>query len=92
MFYVSDNESWVDARAHGATETMRQWAVFKRRNPQAKMVCIDIQPYGTTQAAEREDIVNVGGFADQVFNIVASFASGQMHPAHWVGVIEGVEL
>jgi 60 kDa SS-A/Ro ribonucleoprotein len=89
---VSDNQSWVDARAHGATQTQRQWEVFKQRNPRAKLVCIDIQPYGSTQAAEREDVLNVGGFADEVFNIVASFASGQMHPAHWVGVIEGVEL
>ena len=46
---------------------MRQWAEFKRRSPAAKMICIDIQPYGHTQAQEREDIVNVGGFSDQVF-------------------------
>ena len=57
IVYVSDNESWIDSPHYGryggsATETMKQWELFKRRNPQAKMVCIDIQPYSTTQAVE----------------------------------------
>jgi 60 kDa SS-A/Ro ribonucleoprotein len=97
VIYVSDNESWVDAPRGGwygnsATETMKQWAEFKRRNPQARMVCIDIQPYATTQAAEREDILNVGGFSDQVFDVIAEFAAGRLQVDHWVGVIEAVTL
>jgi 60 kDa SS-A/Ro ribonucleoprotein len=31
-----------------------------------EMVCIDIQPYATVQAKERDDILNIGGFSDQV--------------------------
>ena len=97
VIYVSDSESWIDAPTYGrfggdATETMKQWAEFKRRNPQAKMVCIDIQPYGTVQAQEREDILNVGGFSDQVFDLIAEFAAGRLSDDHWVGVIEAVEL
>jgi len=88
VVYVSDNESWVD-RPHGnATETLRQWQVLKARCPKAKMVCIDIQPYGTTQAPDREDILNVGGFSDQVFTLLAQFAKGELKDGHWVGVIE----
>ena len=34
---------------------MHQWSAFKEGNSQARLVCIDIQPYGTTQAWERED-------------------------------------
>jgi 60 kDa SS-A/Ro ribonucleoprotein len=97
VVYVSDNESWVDSPHYGRfgggrTETMNQWARFKRRNPQARMVCIDIQPYATTQAAEREDILNIGGFSDQVFDLVAEFASGRLSAGHWVGRVEAVEL
>ena len=33
VIYVSDNESWVDARGGRGTETMREWTVFKQRNP-----------------------------------------------------------
>ncbi len=97
VIYVSDNESWIDAPHYGrfgggATETMKQWATFKQRNPQARMVCIDIQPYGTTQAQERADILNVGGFSDQVFDLIAEFAAGRLNDDHWAGVVNAVEL
>jgi 60 kDa SS-A/Ro ribonucleoprotein len=92
VVFVSDNESWMDAGRRGATATMHEWEAFKQRNPLAKLVCIDIAPYGTTQAAERDDILNVGGFSDDVFKIIAAFAAGQLGAAHWVGEIESVSL
>jgi 60 kDa SS-A/Ro ribonucleoprotein len=92
VILVSDNESWLDANRRGATQTMREWEVLKNRNPQARLVCIDIQPYGTTQAAERRDIMNVGGFSDAVFTMMASFAEGKTGAEHWVGEIEKVSL
>jgi 60 kDa SS-A/Ro ribonucleoprotein len=92
VLYVSDNQSWVDVGVGRGTETMREWSVFKRRNPGARLVCIDVQPYGTAQAAEAPDILNVGGFSDQVFDLVADFAAGRLNPDHWVGVVEQVAL
>jgi 60 kDa SS-A/Ro ribonucleoprotein len=89
---VSDNESWMDATRHGATATMREWEVFKRANPDAKLVCIDVQPYATTQAQERNDILNIGGFSDSVFDVVAAFAAGQLTAGHWVDVINDSKL
>jgi 60 kDa SS-A/Ro ribonucleoprotein len=92
VILVSDNESWVDAQRHGATQTLREWETLKQRNPQARLVCIDIQPTATTQAAERHDILNVGGFSDAVFTLVANFAAGTLGAEHWVGEIEKVSL
>jgi len=97
LIYVSDNESWIDTPYHGrfggsGTETMKQWNEFKSRNENAKLVCIDIQPYAHTQAKERADILNVGGFSDQVFTLISEFAEGNLSADHWVGVIEKVEL
>jgi 60 kDa SS-A/Ro ribonucleoprotein len=92
VILVSDNESWVDARRHGATQTMREWETLKNRCPQAKLVCIDIQPHATTQAAERRDIMNVGGFSDAVFERVAQFVDGKTSAEHWVNEIEKVSL
>jgi 60 kDa SS-A/Ro ribonucleoprotein len=93
VVFVSDNQSWVDAvRGGQATEVMREWSVFRGRNPKARLVCIDIQPNRTTQAQSREDILNVGGFSDHVFEIVAAFASGRLGAGHWVAQIEGVEI
>ncbi len=97
IVYVSDNESWVDSPGYGrfggsATETMRQWEAFKQRNPAAKMLAIDIQPYATVQAKERDDIINVGGFSDQVFQVIADVAAGRTTAGCWVKEIESIEL
>jgi 60 kDa SS-A/Ro ribonucleoprotein len=89
---VSDNQSWVDAgRKAGATATLAEWQKLKRRCPEAKLVCIDLQSYGTTQAADYSDIRNVGGFSDAVFDSLSSFAVGASHQ-DWVAEIRQVEV
>ena len=90
ILFISDNESWVDAGRGRGTALMNEWASFKARNPQARLVCLDIQPNQTTQAVEREDILNIGGFSDQVFEVISAFASGELEADHWIGRIEKV--
>ncbi|HEX7721199.1 MAG TPA: hypothetical protein VF397_03515, partial [Pyrinomonadaceae bacterium] len=92
VIFISDYESWVDAGGGRGTATMREWNVFKQRNPNARLACIDVQPYRTVQAVEREDILNVGGFSDQVFEVISEFARGELNANHWIGVIESVAL
>ena len=97
IVYVSDNESWIDSDRHmhygnESTQTMKQWMAFKQRNPQAKMICIDIQPYGTTQAKESSDIINVGGFSDHVFQLIADVANGCFSQNHWVNLISRMQI
>ncbi|CAI8761271.1 60 kDa SS-A/Ro ribonucleoprotein [Pseudomonas sp. IT-P2] len=88
LIMVSDNESWIDARRQGASETMLQWERIKRINPQARLICIDLQPGWATPAADREDILNVGGFSDAVFDVIDQFTTGRYGPQHWVEAIE----
>jgi 60 kDa SS-A/Ro ribonucleoprotein len=93
VIMVSDNQSWAHAAyGNNGTVMMQAWEKLKRRNPKAKLVCIDIAPYGTTQAKERDDVLNIGGFSDTVFDQIAAFASGEMGSDHWVGQIEAVEV
>lgn len=92
VIMVSDNESWIDKSRHGSTATMECWAALKKRNPLARLVCIDLLPYGTTQAAERGDILNVGGFSDEVFTVIDNFVNGRYGSAHWLEEIESVTL
>jgi len=93
VIFVSDNQSWVDGRQGGQrTAMMAEWAKLQARNKAAKLVCIDIQPYGTSQAMEREDVLNIGGFSDAVLDQIAAFADGRMGPDHWVGEIRDVQL
>lgn len=87
---VSDNQSWVDATRGGATQTMHEWNTLTRRNRGARLVCIDLQPYGTTQASGRPDILNVGGFSDAVFDTIMRFARGETRD--WVELVKETEV
>lgn len=92
VLYVSDNQSWADFARKGqptrGTQMSEEWERFRARNPKAKLVLIDVQPNTSTQAQSREDVLNVGGFSDAVFEIVSSFAKGELGSDHVVGQIE----
>jgi 60 kDa SS-A/Ro ribonucleoprotein len=95
VIFVSDNESWMDSGRtwhNDGTAVMVEWTRYRTRNPQAKLVCIDIQPYSTTQAPSRPDILNVGGFSDGVFRVIGDFVSAGRGADHWVDTIESVSL
>jgi 60 kDa SS-A/Ro ribonucleoprotein len=103
VIYVSDNQSWADFSRSGGqllsprgglapTVMAEEWERFRKRNRSAKLVLIDVQPYGSAQVSERADVLNVGGFADSVFDVVSLFAKGELDAEHWVGEIQNVAL
>jgi len=98
VIYVSDNQSWADfsRKGHGpytrGTLMAEEWERFRARNPKAKLVLIDLQPSASTQVAERDDVLNVGGFSDAVFDVVSLFAKGELGARHFVGQIESITL
>ena len=70
---------------------MTEWNKFaNRQHGDARLVCIDIQPSTNSQAPDRKDILNVGGFSDSVFNVVNSFLSKDRN--RFVDEIEAIEL
>lgn len=93
VLFVSDNESWMDARQGGrGTALMEEWNRFKLRNPKARLVCLDLVPNTTVQAQDRQDILNIGGFSDAVFDLIASFSDGAHGADHWIAAIESQPL
>lgn len=93
VILVSDNESWIDRDPQPrGTALLREWQAFRTRNPGAKLVCLDLQPNRTAQVPEREDILTIGGFADEVFATIGAFAAGRLAADHWVGVIGRIAL
>ena len=62
------------------TATMREWSASARATRAQGSSASTSSRTRTTQAAEREDILNVGGFSDQVFDVVAEFAAGRWAP------------
>lgn len=89
---ISDNQSWADALAGDATATAAEWRLLKKRCPGAKQVRIDVTPHSTSQTeAGRDDTLQVGGFSDRVFDVVASFADNHGADA-WVRTIDMIDL
>jgi 60 kDa SS-A/Ro ribonucleoprotein len=95
---VSDNQSWIGQGHHGSTAVVTEWHEFVKNQlrlgghgiPSPKLACVDLQPYGTAQAPDRGDILNVGGFSDAVFEVVAGFFSAE--PERFVAEVEAVAL
>ena len=101
---VSDTESWVyrgqigGYGQHGATGVMAEWQEFVKHQVRLqggdqagpRLVCINLQPCVTSQASERSDILNIGGFSDAVFNVVASFLRDDAN--RFVSEVEAVEI
>ena len=72
---------------------LTEWQKLKVHNPNASLVCIDLIPRENAQVKERPGILQVGGFGDQVFDVVASFVeSGSQSSDYWVREIEKVDL
>jgi 60 kDa SS-A/Ro ribonucleoprotein len=89
---VSDNQSWAGVQGRRGTETMRPWQEFRARNPRARLALIDLQPGTTSQAIDRDDILNVGGFSDDVFLVLGDFAAGRLRGTEWVDRIEAIAV
>ena len=104
VVFVSDNQSWADFRlaARGSdpstdgptrgTVMAEEWERLRANNPRAKLVLVDLQPYATTQLQTRSDVLNVGGFSDAVFDIVASFARDDAGGSAFLQAIESVSI
>ncbi len=101
---VSDLESWVYKGrpyfygAGGVTGAVAEWEAFvanqrkltNDRSGRPKLICIDLQPYTTTQAPERHDILNIGGFSDAVFGVISAFLADNVK--RFVYEIESITL
>ena len=95
---ISDQESWIGHGPHGTTAVMAEWLKFANNQVRLhgrgfagpRLVCIDLQPYTTTQAPDRHDILNIGGFSDAVFEVVAAFFSAD--PKRFVTEVEAMAL
>lgn len=101
IIMISDNESWCSFNRNShfygwgherGTDMATEWATFKRRNRNAKMICLDIVANDTAQVKNGDDVLNIGGFSDIVFQIFAAFAKGDLAKDALVNVIKSVSL
>jgi 60 kDa SS-A/Ro ribonucleoprotein len=97
VIFISDYESWVDSGygyGYGrGTGMMQEWEAYKRHNPNAVLICIDLTPRCNSQVKERPGILQVGGFADSIFDVVSNFIEQRNAGADfWVREIEKIEI
>jgi 60 kDa SS-A/Ro ribonucleoprotein len=71
---------------------MLQWDALKRRCPQARLVCIDLQPVASSQTVQRGDVLHIGGFSDAVFDLMAQYAAAAEDGSSWVERIQDMAL
>jgi len=93
VIIISDNESWCnwsgDPRHELSdiatpTSTLTEWRGYLERNPEAKLVCLDITPSSNSQAPDESNIINIGGFSDNVFGVIESFTRENGSEDYWV--------
>jgi 60 kDa SS-A/Ro ribonucleoprotein len=101
IILLSDNESWVESvdcgvEATAALESFRR--IQKKSGCKTKLVCWNLQASGTTQAIG-DDILQVAGYSDDIWNVVGDFLNGVKSvscevngPANWLEAIENVQI
>ena len=95
VIYVSDNESWFEGGRrsyYGGTSTAHEWQEFKGRNKGAKCVCIDLVANNTVQIKDDSDVMNIGGFSDNIWETISMFVSGEYGADAWTAAIEQVDV
>lgn len=93
ILYVSDCESWISGKSYGyGTALANEWKAFKSKNPKAKLICCDLTPNAHCQIKQQKDVLQVGGFSDGVWEVIASFIKNGNESDHWVDEIEKVSL
>jgi 60 kDa SS-A/Ro ribonucleoprotein len=94
LVVISDNQSWFDVgKWQDGTKAMQAWSALKAMNPGARLACIDLQPYATSQfnGNGSADVLHVAGFSDAVFGLLAGDASAG-GASQWVERIEATPL
>lgn len=91
VIFLSDYESWLDTVGHRYSDPVamaQEWERYKFRNPNAKLICVDLTPRTNAQVNQREDILQVGGFSDSVFTVMSKFIEAGWSNDHWIHEID----
>jgi 60 kDa SS-A/Ro ribonucleoprotein len=92
IIMISDNESWSSRFEGDGTRMNNEWLNFKKNNKKSKLVCIDITPNDTVQVESKKDVLNLGGFNDSCFEVIAKFIENGSDKDLYIKTIESVNL
>lgn len=93
---ISDNEGWYDPNGgsgwYSGTSLAEEWKKVLKRCPKAKMVNINIQSSDTTQMYDDYNVINIGGFSDNIWKVIKDFLDGNYGSNAWVKCVDKVEI
>ena len=90
VIIVSDNQSWLN-QGYCGTAAAIEWAKYSGTDVKdAKLICIDLTPNTTVQVPNSKNVLNIGGFSDTVFDVIANFT--KCDNDHFVDLVKAVEL
>lgn len=90
---ISDNESWgVTGQGRYNRDTGSKALVDQllKKNPNMKIVFLDLTPNNYLQVENSENCLNLGGFSDGIYQVIAEFASGGTKT--WTEQIQAIAL
>lgn len=89
IILISDNESWAGwGTWRNRTDTSGHLKRVRQYNPNIKLACIDLVPNKKTQAPDDHSTINIGGFSDVVFDVIAKFFKYGRDKDHWAETID----
>jgi len=105
VILISDMETWAESGMRGfgwgyygygnrGTGPQQEWNAYKVRNPNAKLVAINLvanNGYSQFKDKDDSDILKIGGFSDTMWDVISEFSKGT-GPEHWLRVIESIDL
>lgn len=89
VIFVSDNMSWADYYRN--TNLADLWLKYKNKNKKTKLVLIDLTPNAHVQVNPQKDVLNIGGWSDEVYAVISNFVrSGDTN--EFVNTVKAVEI
>lgn len=96
VIIISDNHSWIRSMygVYGVEKTAAtiEWDKYAKRVNGAKLVCLDISPNLTVQVPEQDNVLNVAGWTDSIWEVIQNFYENGKNLNQFVEKIERVAI
>ena len=107
VILISDDQSWIDDRGISSTalgyvnakknvagspaKAQLEWNAYRAKRQDAKLVCLNLQPYETSQLVPAPHTLCIGGWSDSVFRVINRFLRGSFKTDAFVEEIESFD-
>jgi 60 kDa SS-A/Ro ribonucleoprotein len=85
VLVVSDNQSWLNEYGgYGHNGSAPAWNSYRKRNKNARIACVDLQPYANSVIPYHKSVLHIGGFSDAIWKPIEPFFNEGGSDIDWV--------